>query len=203
VHVRINLLTIDPAQLEEAVRYLEDEARPVVEEQPGSLGMSVAVDHDLGLGLIESFWVSGDAMRESEKAVVPLRKEVLRRGPGTLTVEHAEVVSFTRVVAARPGAGLRLTRLDVDPRRVDAAVAAYEDTAVPWLSTTDGFCSARLYVERRPGRGVLETLWRDPNAMAASRGAAAAVRADTVAATEAAVRALQELRVVFTSARTA
>jgi hypothetical protein len=47
-----------------------------------------------------------------------------------------------------------MTRIDFDPRRIDDAVAAYEDTAVPWLTEADAFCSALLLVHRPSGRAL-------------------------------------------------
>jgi hypothetical protein len=80
-------------------------------------------------------------------------------------------------------------------------IAAYEDTTVPWLTETSGFCAQQLYVDRGTGRSISETLWRDPHALAVSRSAAAAVRVDMVAATGSTIRALEEYSLVFASVR--
>jgi quinol monooxygenase YgiN len=101
----------------------------------------------------------------------------------------------------RSGAGVRLTRMDVAAPAVEDAVAAFGDTAVPQLAETDGFCSALMFVDRTSGRSIIETLWRDQEALAASRSAAAAIRVDTVAATSAVIRAVEEYRLIFSSIR--
>jgi hypothetical protein len=200
-HVRFNVLTTDPAALNDAIRYIDDEARPLVEREPGSRGLSVSADCDLGVAVITSFWVSGDAMRESEKAAAAIREEALRRGIATVSVEHFEVASTLRVSSPTRAAGVRVTRSDVDPQRIDDAITAYEDTALPPLTEADGLCSALMFVHRRTGRAVAETVWRDTDALAASRGIEAIIRVDAVAATDAAIRALDEYRVVFTAGR--
>jgi hypothetical protein len=56
-----------------------------------------------------------------------------------------------------------------------------------------------LLVHRRTGRGLTETIWRDVDALAASRSRAAAIRADTVAATDAEIRSLEEYRLEFST----
>jgi quinol monooxygenase YgiN len=196
-HARLNLMTTDPTRLGDAVQYLEHDARARVEKRPGSLGMSLAVDEERGVAVMASFWVSGDAMRESEKQVAALADEVVRKGAGTLSVERYELASVTRLHRGAPGAGVRITRAERRRDRVDEAVAAYEDTALPWLTESDGFCSAVLFVNRQTGRAVEETVWRDQAALAASRGTAAAVRSETVAATDAEIVALEEYRLVF------
>jgi hypothetical protein len=197
-HVRLNLVTTDPARLDDATKYLEHEAKDVIEQEPGSLGLSVSVN-ELGVAIIASYWVSGDAMRESEGKIAPLRDEVLERGLGTVSTEHLEVASTMRVARPHAGGGVRLTRADVDPKRVDEAIAGYEDTALPWYTETDGFCRALLFVDRRRGRAISETIWRDAAALVGSRSADAAIRVDAVAATGAEIRALEEYRVVFNS----
>jgi hypothetical protein len=97
------------------------------------------------------------------------------------------------------GAGMRFTRADVDLAKFDAAIAAYEDSAVPRLTETTGFCAARLYIDRRTGRSLTEGLWTDRAALAKNRAVAATIRTDTVAATGAAIRAVEEYQVVFIS----
>jgi hypothetical protein len=145
--------------------------------------------------------VSGDALRESERTVGSIREQAAKLALATASVERYQVGLFVRAARPHPGGGVRLTRLDTEPGRVDDAVAAFEDVAVPWLTETDGFCEAMLFVDRRTGRSIGETLWRDANALATSRGASAAIRLDTVAASESIVRAVEEYRLVFTSLR--
>jgi hypothetical protein len=199
-HARVNLLTADPAQVGDLVHYVANDARKVIEDHPGNRGMALLVIPDLAVVVVETFWVTGDAMRDSEKAEEPLRKEIVRRGRATVSVERHEVASSVRAARPREGAGVRLTRVDFEPSRVDAAIADYEDTALPWLIESDGFCSAMLLVHRRSGRAMVETTWRDGAAMAASRSNAAAARADTIAATGGVIRALEEFRLEFNSA---
>jgi hypothetical protein len=198
MHVRVSLVTADPRKIDDVVNYVAKEARPIIEEKPGSLGMTIAVN-DLGVAVVETFWVSGDAMRESERHVSATRVEAARRGGGTVSVEHFAVASVVQVEAAQTGAGVRLTRSDIDAAKVDAAVAAYEDSAVPWLVETAGFCIARLYVDRRTGRSLTETLWSDESALVASRSVAATIRADAVAATGALIRAVEEYTLACSS----
>ena len=59
-------MTADPAQLGNPVKFTENEVRPADENQPGNLGLSLHKNPELGGAILESFWVSGDAMRASE-----------------------------------------------------------------------------------------------------------------------------------------
>ncbi len=198
IHVRLSLVTADPNKIDDVVKYVANEARSIVEDKPGNLGMSMGVN-ELGVAVVESFWVSGDAMRESERQVSATRVEAARRGGGTVSVEHYAVASVVQVDEPAVGAGMRFTRADVDPAKVDAAIGAYEDSAVPWLTETTGFCAARLYFDRGTGRSITEGLWIDRQALVDSRAVAATIRTDTVAATDAVIRAVEEYWLVFTS----
>jgi quinol monooxygenase YgiN len=195
------LITADPLLLGDAVKFIEGEVRPEVESQPGNLGMALQMNAELGVAILESFWVSGDALRASERTVAPARAETVRRATGTVTVERYRVPVFEREAPLLSGEGVRLTRVDVAPSGIEDAVAAFGDTAVPWLADTDGFCSALLLVDRASGHSIVETVWQDQQALAASRSAAAAIRVDTVAATNCAIRAVEEYRLVFSSVR--
>ena len=198
MHVRLSLVTADPNKIDDVVKYVANDARSIVEEKPGNLGMTMAVN-ELGVAVVETFWVSGDAMRDSERQVSATRVEAARRGGGTVAVEHYAIASVVQVDKPAVGAGMRFTRADVDLRNVDAAIAAYEDSAVPWLIETKGFCAARLYLDRRTGKSITEGLWVDRPALVKSRAVAATIRTDTVAATGASIRGVEEYRLVFTS----
>lgn len=78
----------------------------------------------------------------------------------------------------RGGQGVRVTPMDVEPSllsTVEDAVAWYGDTAVPRLADASGFCAALLYADWASGRLVNETVWQDPQALAASRRPSRAV----------------------------
>ena len=102
MHVRINMLTGDPRQLDEATRYIEATVRPHVESQHGNRGLAVLANAGLGTCVIASYWDSADALTASEQAVQVSRKEVTELVRGTVTVEHYEVPVFVR--RSRPAA---------------------------------------------------------------------------------------------------
>src|SRR5580698_1842376 len=201
LHVRLNLITADPIRLGDSVKFVENEVRPMVESQPGNLGMAMKLNPDIGVAILESFWVSGDALRASERMAAPNRAAAVRRASGTVAVERYSVPVFEREAPLHSGEGVRVTRLDVQPGAVEDTVAAFGDVTVPWLADTEGFCSTLLFIDRTSGRSVVETVWRDREALAASRSAAAAIRVNTVRATNGVIRSVEEYQLVFSSAR--
>lgn len=211
LHVLLNLVTADPVLLGDSVGYMESEVRPAVESQPGSLGMSLPANPELGVAILESFWASGGALRDSEAMGAPSRREAVQRARATVTVERYQVPVFEQEAFPGAGAGVRLTRMDVQPSAavdvplsaLEDAVATFGDTVVPWLAETDGFCSALLFVDWASAHSIAQTVCRDPQALAASLSAEAAIRGDTATAANCVIRAVEEYRLVFSSARTA
>jgi hypothetical protein len=203
LHVRFNLLAADPLRLGDSMKYLEAEVRPLAESLRGSLGMALYANPELGVAIAESFWASDEAVVQSGLMVGPGRHEVVRRAAGTVCVERYQVPVFEQYGPLAAGAGLRLARMDIEPASVADVIEAYGDTAVPQLAGTEGFCAALLFADQNTGRLISETLWQSPQALAASRSAGAAARAQTVASTGCAVRAVEEYGLVFNSARKA
>ena len=203
LQVRFNLITADPVRLGDAVKFIEAEVRPVVESLHGSLGMSLYANPELGVAILESFWASREAVVQSGEMVSPSRDEAVRRAAGTVTIERYRVPVFEREAPLSAGAGLRLTRMDIEPSRVADAVEAHGDTAVPRLAEAEGFCGALLLVEPDTGHLISETIWRSPQTLAGSRSIAAAIRVDMVASTGCLIRAVEEYGLIFSSARKA
>ena len=119
---------------------------------------------------------------------------------GTVAVERYRVPVFEREAPLRAGAGLRFTRMDIDPANAEE-----------WWKS---MAPPRSHGWRRPRGSAAhccsstgdrafdrETIWRNPKRLAASRSAAAAVRVETVAPTGCVIRAVEEYGLVFSSAR--
>ena len=133
-------------------------------------------------------------------------REAAQRGGGTAAADRYEVLVFEREAPLRAGQGVRVTRMSAEPSReskIEDAVAWYGDTAVPWLADADGFCAALLYADWAAGRLVSQTVWRDPHALATSRGTATAIEVAAAEATNGVIDAAEEYRLVFSSARPA
>ncbi len=203
LRIRFNLITADPLRLGDCVKYIEADVRAGVECLPGSLGTSLYMSPDTAVAIFQSFWSSRTALAQSEGVVAPARREAAWRAAGTVTVERYRVPVFELDARLFPGAGVRLNRLNIEPAKLLDAVEAYGDTAVARLAETDGFCSALLLADQASGHSISETIWRDPEALAASSSVAAEVRADLAAAAGWVIRAAEEYSLVFSSARKA
>ena len=99
--------------------------------------MSLHANLERGVVVAESSWAWRDALLDGEPIVAPSRDEVVERAKGTAAVERYQgPVSEQKPFAA--GAGVRLTRLDVEPRAADNTIASFGGTPfpgwrIPWL----------------------------------------------------------------------
>ena len=203
MHVRVILITTDPRVLAGCVAYLEREVRPVVESQPGSLGLSLLAGQKPGVAIVESFWATHDHERvwaagETEALV---RAELARRTGRPVTPEDYQVAVFEREASLRSGKAVRLTRLEVKPIGAADVVEVFGDTAVPRLAGTPGFCGALLFADPARGRLISETVWRDPQARTASPSVAEMIRAEVLDDEDCEVRAVEDYSLVFSSAQ--
>ena len=203
MHVRISLITAAPPVLAGCLAYLEGKVRPVVESQPGSLGLSLLAGQDPGVTIIESFW----ATHEHELVWVAggtealVRGELARRIQRPVTAEDYQVAVFEREAALRGGEAVRLTRLQVKPPGVADVAEVFGDTAVPRLAEVPGFCATLLFAAPASGQLISQTVWRDPSARAASPGVAEMIRAEVLDDEDCEIRAVEDYRLVFSSAR--
>ena len=197
MHVRFSLISGDPRALAGCIGYLQDEGRLVLESQHGSLGISLLEGH--GVVISESFWATHEALWLSQETDAELRGELGRRVQRPVTAEDYQVAVFER--EARPGQAVRLTRVEVKPAEVPDVVHVYGDTAVPRLADTHGFCEALLFADPEGGQLISQTGWRDPAARAASPSVAEMIRSDVLADDDCHIRAVEDDRLVFDSAR--
>src|SRR5207248_10402497 len=95
-----------------------------------------------------------------------------------------------------PGAAFRLTRLEFAPADTDLLVEMFEHTIIPRIESIPGFAGATLFIDRARGRATVGALYNDRMELAASRGTAGRVRADTLTESHVVLRSLEEFDVV-------
>jgi hypothetical protein len=201
MHARSTMLIGDPARIEDVLHYLEDTVRPHVEAQPGSRGLAIAADFELGVILTNTYWDTGETMTASEHAVQTARKEAAELLHGMVTVDHYEVPIFVRHRRPGRGAGLRITTIDSDPADLDLVVEAFREAAQPRIERIPSVCSLQLLIDRAFGRCLVIVAYDSAEDLAATRAGTARIRSDSMARTHATVRSVQEYTVISTSVR--
>ncbi|MGW0994794.1 hypothetical protein [Streptomyces sp. NPDC002520] len=194
--VRTIYATGDPAKIDTAVRALNTQGRELLEERPGYRGAGVFVDRELGKLFGVSWWDSEAARRNSDEVMREHRPKMLEPFAGTLTVENFEAVVHHSVQPARIGGGLRVTRIEFDPRDADLIADTFRATVLPRLETLPGLAAAGLFIDRERGVGQAGTMFADRESMVASRAGQAAARHEGAAKAHANVVGLEEFEVL-------
>ncbi|MCL8015495.1 hypothetical protein [Streptomyces sp. AS02] len=199
--VRAIYTTGDPTKIDTAIRALNTEGRDLLEDRPGYRGASVFVDRTLGKLLAASWWETEEARHNSDEVLRERRAAMLEPFLGTLAVDNYEALVFHQVRQPQAGGGLRVTRLEFDPRDTDLLADTFRASVIPRLETLQGLARASLLVDRERGRGLVGVVFVDQTTLAASRAGQAAARHEGAAKAHVTVIGLEEFEVVHTDVR--
>jgi heme-degrading monooxygenase HmoA len=171
VYARSITLEGRPGNVEAGIRFVEDEAAPMVQAIEGCRGLSLLVDRESGEGIVTSSWDSEATMRDSDAQLRPLRDRGREIMGGSMDVDEWEIVVMHRTHHAQC---CRVSWLQGD---VDALAESFRMTILPQLEQMPGFCGSSLLVNREAGLGCATTAWESREAMEASRSSADQMRA--------------------------
>jgi heme-degrading monooxygenase HmoA len=199
--VRLNRFAGDPARIDDGIRYIGEEVVPAVEDQPGNLGISMSVDRATGVGQVATFWADLASLEASEAKVSSLRQQAAERLGGALTPEVFEIVADHVRSYPEPGCWIRMTRVEAEPSDLQSVIDTFRSSTIPALDAIDGFCMARLSLDRARGRASAVTIWRDRGALEASRERAGTLRQEVADKAHGTVVSIDEMEVVLASMR--
>ncbi len=92
---RASTLEVPPDQLDQALRNVQEQVLPLLQQQDGFKGFIAYADRQTGKATGVSFWESEQAMQASEEAGNRTRSETAQAGGGTVVgVDRYEVALF-------------------------------------------------------------------------------------------------------------
>ena len=156
----------NPANIDAGIRFVEDEAAPMLTKSEGCLGLSLLVDRETGYGIATSAWETHEAMSAREPLLRPMRERGRDVLGASMQVDSWEIVVMHR---SHHGACCRVSWLEGD---LDTMTETFRVALLPRLEEMEGFCGASLLVDRATGLGCATTAWESHDAMVASRAAA-------------------------------
>lgn len=162
MYARVNIIFGAEDKVGPGVAHIEKSNRCVVEAAPGNRGLTTLVDRKTGVIVAISYW--DDLGRSSEAALTKAREGAAEAAGGALITENFEIAVAERLAVPDPGATVQMTRMQLDPSRVDAGLAFVRDELLQRLSACSGLCSAELLIDRVIGNGLLVTTWTDQEA---------------------------------------
>ena len=173
--VRTLYITTDPADVDRATEAIAKSIPGMLYDQEGYQGFGMFADHTVGKILTGSWWESEQAMQHSDDQLRERRTEMLAPLVSTVATMGMEAVSATRPAPASSG-GFRLQRMVFDPAHADELVSTFNERGLPRLKELEGFEGATMLMNRGLGMASVGVVFRDMDALAASRGPQAAIR---------------------------
>jgi heme-degrading monooxygenase HmoA len=163
------------------IAFVRERVVPILNEQKGYRGLSASADRSGGVLGVLSLWETEADRGASDSALAKAREEGLDIVGGEMTVETFE--QLVAEVSAPPVAGsaLMVTRISMDPAKIDENLAFFKSEIVPRIKATPGFLALRQMMDRKTGRGIVGSAWVDQDAMKAAAADAQARRQEGVA----------------------
>jgi heme-degrading monooxygenase HmoA len=171
VYARSTTLHGRPENIDAGIKFVMNEAGPMLDTIDGCRGLSLLVDRATGQCIATSSWASEDAMRASDDQLRPIRERGRAILGGSMQVDDWEIAVMHR---SHHGDCCRVSWLQGGD--LDAMIETFRVGLLPELEQTRGFCSASLLVNRASGLGCATTAWETRAAMEASRSAADQMR---------------------------
>jgi hypothetical protein len=200
--VRATTIHADLAKLEDGITFVRDMVVPAVDTLPGSLGLSMFVDRETGTTTTTTAWETEQARADADEVLTPLRAKAVRIvGGGTPVTELFELAVIDRHRPAQRGFFTRMTRVTIDPARVEDAIDAYTSSTLHDLQLLDGYCSAVLLVDRPRGLGVVTVTLDSRAHLESSRPRAEEIRRTGLAKAGAEIAEVREAEIVLAGLR--
>lgn len=180
MYARVNIIFGTADKVCPGVAHVEKSNRYVVEAAPGNRGLTTLVDRKTGVIIAISYW--DDLAQSLEARLTKARAGAAKAAGGALITENFEIAVAERLAVPDPGATVQMTRMQLNPSRVDAGLAFVSDELLQRLSACPGLCSAEMLIDRVIGNGLLVTTWTDQEAADRAQALLDGLRKDTAAA---------------------
>lgn len=167
MHIRLTTIT-DAKNLDAGIAFIRDTVAPVLHQQKGFAGLTASVDREGKLLSALSQWETEADRDASESAILKVRDEAVKVTGGHVSVELFEQNRF-EIVGGPPkeGASLLVTRVSMDPAKVEQNQAFFEKEVLPQIRTSPGVLVIRNLINRETGEGMTGVVYADRKAMEA------------------------------------
>jgi heme-degrading monooxygenase HmoA len=164
MHTRV--LTFSGAtNIDDGVAFVRDNATPVLREQKGYRGSTASADRAGGVLGVLSLWETEADRDASFGPMAELRQQGLDVVGGELTVDNYEEVVQEMASPPPVGSALMITRISMDPSKVDENLRFFRSEVAPRITAAPGFRALRNMIDRKTGRGIVGSAWTDQDAM--------------------------------------
>ncbi len=160
------------------VTSLQETAAEALRSQRGYKGLTVSADRSGGVVGTLTLWESEADRDASDSALAKVREEVARQFAANMQVDTFEVRVAQMSGKPDVGSPLMVTRISMDPAKVDENLEQFQREIVPQITAAPGFRSLRNMINPQTGEGIVGTVWEDEQTMRAAAEAAMTRRSD-------------------------
>ncbi len=157
------LVTISDAKdIDAGIDFVRNTVTPLLHQQKGFRGTTASADRAGGVLGVLTLWDTAEDRDASESALLKVREEAAKLIGGTLSVELFEQV-LVEMIAGPPsiGSSLLVTRVSMDPAKVDQNIEYFTREVLPLIKATPGLLAVRYLVNRETGEALVGTAWAD------------------------------------------
>jgi heme-degrading monooxygenase HmoA len=160
------------------VAHLRETALSGLRSQKGYQGFSVSADRAAGVVGTLSQWESEADRDASDSALAKLREDAQAQFATAMTVENFQdrVMEMSR--PPEVGSRLMVTRISMDPAKVDENLETFRQEVVPQIKAAPGFRTVRAMINPQTGDGIVGSIWDDDQSRQAAADAALARRSE-------------------------
>ena len=151
-----------PENIAAGIRYVQNEAGPMLDKIDGCRGLSLLVDRASGDCIATSSWEDEATMLASGESLHEIRERGRDILGGSMQIDSWDIAVMHR---SHHGECCRVSWLEGD---LDAMIGTFRTAILPRLEEMPGFCSASLLVNRTADIGCATTCWDTRAAMVAS-----------------------------------
>jgi heme-degrading monooxygenase HmoA len=160
---------------------MQETALAALRARRGYQGLSISADRSNGVVGTLTMWETEADRDASDSALSKLRDDARAQFASDMKVETFD----ERVVESgrRPevGSALMVTRVRMDPARVDENLEHFKREVLPQIKATPGFRTLRSMFNPQTGHGLVGSIWDDEQSTRAAAETAMARRADATA----------------------
>ena len=145
--------------IDKGIEFVRDVVTPVLHSQRGWRGTTVSADRLYGVFSVLTLWETEADRDASESALLKVRDEGHKIIGGQMKVEYFEEVSVEITKMPTTAAKLLVTRVTMDPAKVDENITFFSREVAPQIRSAPGFLALRQMVNRKTGDSIVGTTW--------------------------------------------